>query len=504
MRRPWLLAAALAAGAVAVAVIALLNDSGSSAPTTPAGFSDVPVGRKPMIFDIGATVYTPDASVRKRTLADVRALGADAVRVPVLWNVVAPDALPADFQATNPREPSYDWSVYDQTITAAVQRGLKILLMPTGPAPEWAAKPGSGGVADPDPDQFGEFVSALAKRYDGHFDPGRAGDGQPLPKVNLWTIWNEPNLSTFLQPQKVRDRPYSPLIYRRLYLAAQAAIHSQDPGAPILIGETAPTGGEQSVDPLTFTRQTLCLNGDFQSLPNCPGAGEKIDAVGWSTHPYPLVGQPPFEPVSNPHFVTMSSLSALEATLGGAEDAGALPSDFPIYVTEFGVQSYPDPNAVSLEQQAADIGIAEQFAYNDPNVVTFAQYLMTDDIPESVPGQLYGGFESGLRLSDGRKKPSYDAFRLPLAVQRLGDTVSLWGIVQPYPHPTTVKIRFKNPGRPARTLQTLNTNDVGVYTTTYGDTPGRTWQAVWHSPLDGHTYRSPWIRSYEYAQPIVG
>jgi hypothetical protein len=503
MRRPWLLAAALAAGAVAVAVIALLTDSGSSAPTTPAGFSDVPVGRKPMIFDIGALVYAPPQE-NNRVLTEVRALGADAVRVPVLWNLVAPAALPADFHPAGPRDPSYDWSAYDQTVTGAEKHGLKILLMPTGPAPEWAAKPGSGGVANPDPEQFGEFVSALAKRYDGHFDPGRGGAGQPLPKVNLWTIWNEPNLSTFLQPQMRGGRPYSPLIYRRLYLAGQAAIHAQDPGAPILIGETAPTGGEQSVDPLTFTRQTLCLNGDFQPLPHCPEAGEKIDAVGWSTHPYPLVGQPPFEPVSNPHFVTMSSLSALETTLGGAEDAGAIPDDFPIYVTEFGVQSYPDPNGVSLEQQAADIGIAEQFAYNDPHVVTFAQYLMQDDVPESVPGQLYGGFESGLRFFDGRKKPSYDAFRLPLAVQRLGNRISLWGIVQPYPHPTTVRIRFKNPGRPVRTLQTLNTNDVGVYTTTYGDTPGRTWQAVWHSPLDGHAYRSPWIRSYEYAQPIVG
>jgi hypothetical protein len=64
-----------------------------------------------------------------------------------------------------------------------------------------------------------------------------------------------------------------------------------------------------------------------------------------------------------------------------------------------------------------------------------------------------------------------------------------------------VKIRYKNPGRPPRNLQTVDTNEVGVYTTTYGDTPGREWQSVWHSPLDGKTYRSPWIKSYEYAAP---
>jgi hypothetical protein len=503
MRRPWLVAAALAAAAVALAAIALARDSGSSAEARAVGFPDTPAGRKPMIFDIGSMIYLPEED-RSRTLAEVRALGADALRVPVLWNQVAPPERPPGFHPADPRDPGYNWAVYDAALRDATKQGLRVLMMATGPAPEWAAKPGSGGVANPDPDQFGQFVSALVKRYDGGFDPDRGGPEQPLPKVSIWTIWNEPNLSTFLQPQRRAGRPYSPLIYRRLYLAGQAAIEAQDPDAPILIGETAPTGGEQSVDPLTFTRQALCLNGQFERLPGCPDPSAKIDAVGWSTHPYPLAGEPPFAPASNPRFVTISSLGALESTLSGAEGAGAIPSDFPIYITEFGIQSFPDPNAVSLSEQAGGIGIAEQFAYADPHVVTFAQYLMNDDSPATVPGQRYGGFESGLRFFGGGKKPSYDAFRLPLSVQRLGDTVSLWGIVQPYPHPTSVTIRFRNPGRPTRTLQTLNTDDAGIYTTTYGNSPGRQWQAVWRSPLDNRTYRSPWIRSYEFAQPTVG
>jgi hypothetical protein len=501
MRRPWLLAAALAAAAVAVAAIALVADNGSSSEDTPAGFPNFPAGRKPLIFDIGGMVYDPNPDVRQAALAQAHALGADALRVLVQWNLVAPGEKTAGFHPADPRDRNYHFSVYDDTLREAAKQGLKVVLMPTGPAPEWAAKPGSGGLADPDPRQFGDFVSALAKRYNGHFDPDRGGPAGSLPKVDIWTIWNEPNLSTFLQPQKRGGRPYSPLLYRRLYLAGQAAIEAQQPSAPILIGETAPTGGEQSVDPLTFTRQTMCLNGDFQDLPNCPEPDAKIDAVGWSAHPYPLVGQPPFEPVTNPHFVTMSSLSGLETTLDSASSAGAVPSDFPIYITEFGVQSFPDPNAVSLRQQAEDIGIAEKFAYDDPRVDTFAQYLMRDDSPTNVPGELYGGFESGLRFYSGAPKPAYGAFRLPLAVQRVGETASLWGITQPYSRPSSVMIRYKNPGRPPRNLQTVTTNEGGVYTTTYGDSPGREWQSVWHSPVDGKTYRSPWIRSYEYAAP---
>ena len=502
MRRPWLLAAALAVAAVAVAAIALALDNGSSGEKGVIGFSGAPTGRKPLIFDIGGLVYSPDPRGRTRAIDEARGLGADGLRIPVLWNLAAPSELPSNFHPKDPADPAYNWGVYDATFTEAAKSGLRILLMPTGPAPSWASSPhGAPGVTDPDPRAFGDFVTALAKRYNGHFDPDGSGPAGRLPKVDLWTIWNEPNLSTFLQPQHRRGRPYSPIIYRRLYLAGQAAIHEQNPKAPILIGETAPTGGTDSVDPLTFTRQTLCLNGDYKPLPGCPEHDAPIDAVGWSTHPYPLGGRPPCEPVTNPRFVTMSSLGNLQATLNGASGAGVIPDGFPIYITEFGIQSFPDPNAVSLDQQAAYIAIAEKIAYANPSIVSFAQYLMNDDSPQTTTGVAYGGFESGLRFFDGRKKPAYDAMRLPLAIQQLGDKVSLWGIVQPYPRQTAVTIRYKNPGHPARTLQTVSTDDIGVYTTTYGDSPGRRWQAVWHSPLDGRTYRSPWTRSYEYAAP---
>jgi hypothetical protein len=501
MRRPWLLAAALAAAAVAVAVIALVRDN-SSAAASPPGFPNNPPGRKPMIFDIGSMIYGTDQQ-RSQALATVKALGGDALRVPVLWNVLAPAKRPAGFQAASPSEDRYNWAPYDATLREAQKQGLEVLLMPTGPAPSWASRAGSKGL-QPDPSQFGLLVSALAQRYNGRFDPDKRGGKPPLPKVGIWTVWNEPNLSLFLQPQARGGKPYSPLLYRRLYLQAQSAIHDAQPNAPILIGETAPTGGTDSTDPLTFVRETLCLDDQYKPLPGCPDPDAKVDAVGWSTHPYPLAGQDPQQPVTNPNFVTMSSLGSLESTLDNASNAGAIPDQLPIYITEFGVQSHPDPNAVSLRRQAADIGIAENIAYGDGRIATFAQYLLNDDSPDAVAGQKFGGFESGLRFFDGRDKPAFDAFRLPLAIQKLGNTVSLWGIVQPYPHPTTVTIRFRNPGGGIKALQTVSTDGAGIYTTTYGDTPGREWQAVWHSPVDGRTYHSTWTGSYEYAAPPTG
>ena len=92
----------------------------------------------------------------------------------------------------------------------------------------------------------------------------------------------------------------------------------------------------------------------------------------------------------------------------------------PIYLTEFGIQSHPDRIAgVGPKRQAEYLAISERIAYANPRVVAFSQYLMKDDKPRKGPRiQRYSGFETGLQTSSGRRKPSYDAFMLPLAVKR--------------------------------------------------------------------------------------
>ena len=285
-----MLAAALAAAAVAVAAIALVRDDSLGARPTPPGFPDNPEGRKPVIFDVGL-VSNPGA---KAALTEARSLGADAIRVLVPWNLVAPIDTAAGFRSRRSRRPELQLQRLRRRRCSTIHDlGMQILLSPTGPGTRWAAKPGQRGPQRPRPGS----VRALRERAgEALRRPLSTPRRRPaLPKADIWTVWNEPNLSIFLQPQDRDGRPYSPLLYRQLYLAAQEAIHDQQPEAPILIGETAPTGGEQSVDPLTFTRQTLCLNGDFEELPRCPEPDEEIDAVGWSTHPYPLAGQAPFD-----------------------------------------------------------------------------------------------------------------------------------------------------------------------------------------------------------------
>jgi hypothetical protein len=496
--RPTLLALLLAGAAAVIAVVAVLADEdGSPASQQPpeqrAQLGDVPPGRKPLIFDLGGLVLDPEA--RDRALDEVAALGADAVRVVVTWQYVAPQERPSGFDGADPLAEGYSFTGYDLIVRAVKERGLALLLTPSGPFPPWASASGRSNVADPDPREFGRFVRAVAARYSGGFDPG---DGT-LPAADAWSIWNEPNLSIFLQPQLRGGQPYSPLLYRRLYLEAYDSIRRESPGAPVLVGETAPTGSTDSVEPVTFARGVLCLEGDPGAESDC---SRPLPAAGWATHPYATgTAIAPFDVPPQPGFVTMATLSRLEDVLDEAAEAGTVESRLPVYIPEFGVQSEPDPLlGVPLEEQAEYISIAERMAYANPRVRSFSQYLLVDDAPDLVPGERYAGFESGLRTADGAAKPSLAAFRTPLAVRREGERVEIWGLVRPARGPAEVRIRVMDPGGEPETLRSLRSDESGIFSFDSDFQPGRRWQLVWRDP-GGESVPGPWVRAYAYELP---
>ncbi len=114
-------------------------------------------------------------------------------------------------------------------------------------------------------------------------------------------------------------------------------------------------------------------------------------------------------------------LPRLVTALDKAAKAGVVTKKLPIYLTEFGIQSVPDPFfGVSLQRQAEYRSYSERIAYDNSRVAAFSQYLLTDDLPRAdVPeSQKYGGFESGLRTTGGKAKPALDGFRLPLVAKK--------------------------------------------------------------------------------------
>jgi hypothetical protein len=163
------------------------------------------------------------------------------------------------------------------------------------------------------------------------------------------------------------------------------------------------------------------------------------------------------------------------------------------------VQSHPDRLAgVSLRRQAEYRSIGERIAYRNRRVRAFSQYLMRDDLPRKGSRLVrYSGFESGLRRSNGRSKPAYAGFRLPLVAKRLGRTrLRLWGLVRPAEGSTSVRIESRGrASRRWRPVKQVRTNRRGYWATITRHRRGRTYRVRWRAP-DGTTYRGARTRPY--------
>jgi hypothetical protein len=390
--------------------------------------------------------------------------------VTLFWRDVAPAA----------EGGAYDFSRYDGVLDAAKQRGWPVVLTISGPFPKWASRSGRSEVSHPDPEKFRAFAQLVAERY-----------GSRVTKI---AIWNEPNHPDFLGPQYVDGKPYSGKLYRQLVRRGLEGLTAAgfDP-RNVLIGETAPVGTRKVVAPLTFLRQTLCLDSRYRKRSSCG----RLDVGGWAHHPYTRA-EGPFSRPASANAVTIGVLARLTTALDRAGRAGALPRRTDVYITEFGVQSEPDPLAgVSFLRQNEYRAIAERLAFDNPRVRSFSQYLLTDDQPVAGAPRIarYPGFESGLRTSEGRAKPSFNGFRLPVAAYRLSSGVSLWGVVREAGGPTTVRVTYSD-GNGYRLLREVQTDARGAWKLTRQRFQrGRRYRAEWTRP-DGVVVRGAPARAY--------
>jgi hypothetical protein len=414
---------------------------------------------------------SPDAA-----LDTIAGLGTTAIRIQLAWDLVAPDAdartAPAFNQTDPDAYPAANWARYDAVIAAARARGMKVLLTIAGGAPRWATASKRDHLTRPSATAFGKFATAVGRRY--------------RSQVSWWSIWNEPNLGKLLKPiYKGRGNGTlaSAPLYRQLYLKAYSGLRAAHVSAPILFGELAPQANSLhdngTVAPLRFLRGVLCLDSRYRKV----GKGcAKLATQGFAMHPYTTAVGPRFQP-PDPDNVTIGVLGRLTHALDRAASVGAVPRKLPVYVTEFGVQSLPDPRlGVSLAKQSDYRALAEYLAYANPRVKSFSQYLLRDDDPR---GGAYSAFESGLLLFEGLvPKPSFDSFRTPLvAIPRRDGRVKLWGLVRPA-HGTagTVTIESRDPGHGWRRVAAQRYGASGYWTRAVTGKRNRAWRVRW---IDG-------------------
>jgi Cellulase (glycosyl hydrolase family 5) len=402
---------------------------------------------------------------RERTLRELQALGADTLRIEAKWNELAPAPL-------GRRRPSFDaadpgaypgFGPYDDLVRRAASKGFRILLTLAPEAPRWATAGGQGKSPEranlrPLPAEFAKFAGAVAKRYSGAY--------RDLPKVEWFSVWNEPNHMLFLKPLAE-----APAIYRQLVGAAVPAI--RDNGAQdvkVLVGETAPSArAGTSIGPAEFIRKWLCLDAAFQPIDtgDCTDF-QKLDVDGYAHHPYGAVDQVPPGDVVN-----LLAIRRLGALLDRAAAAGRLPEGLPIYDTEFGLQSNPPDPTVSttLEQQAELINEKEEFSHGYARLRSYAQYLLYDDpVRPGPPKAAWSGFQTGLRFANGgARKPSWNAYRLPIVVHAAGTGVRIWGRVRPGNGSRTVQLERPRGSTFATSGDRVHTDEGGYFTATRPD-----------------------------------
>ncbi len=205
-----------------------------------------------------------------------------------------------------------DWGPVDQAVTDNADAGLATLPFLFG-TPSWAAHEDGQECDDDDcvafpprsdvtRAEFAEFAAAAVRRYgpDGNFwDQHR---GLPYRPIEIWQLWNEPNLSSFYRPA------VDPIAYGALVQAGAAGIRSEDPDAQVLLaGLTGTRTNAKRMSTTSFMAQLYTV----------PDVAASFDGI--AVHPYNRKARGTLDQVK----------AARTIATANADDAG-------IWVTELG------------------------------------------------------------------------------------------------------------------------------------------------------------------------
>ena len=176
------------------------------------------------MFTVAAELYTNSAA----NMDFLQSLGVGFVRLDLSWGTVAPDASSSHKPAFDARDPNAypAMASYDALIRGLTARHIGIDLALIGKPPLWAAGRGAPSPSKqpqwkPDAADYADWVHAVGIRYSGHFTP--AGASSPLPRMDFWSVWNEPNIGINLGPETTHPGSaveVAPRLYRDLLNAA--------------------------------------------------------------------------------------------------------------------------------------------------------------------------------------------------------------------------------------------------------------------------------------------
>ena len=421
-------------------------------------------------FEMG--IHDPNAAEGDPATFDrLRAAGPRIVRITRPWRNIAPNAAqkPAGMDARNPSDPNYDWTSLDKFVRAAAARGLEPLVT-SYLAPDWAEgydaedranRIGNPGTYRPNGRDYGDFMHAMATRYNGSF-PDPLNPGKSLPRVRYYQAWNEQNFGQYLRAPRKSDIPVA---YVNLLNGAYDAVKGVNKSNLVLTGGLGPHGNNgfaSDVNPQTFMRSMMCLSGKggrkLKRKRGCKVPKPKFDV--WTQHPYTFGGKPTSK-AGNPDGAALGNMADVKRTLDYAvRKRAVLPRGRKkLWATEFAWFSNP-PGIRAGNGQQLGLPLSRQAAYLSETAYRLWRlrfealiwYGLTD----------YSQFPSGLTFSDNKPKPALDAFKLPFYADHGSRGVLVWGKVSGATGKTRVRVE-KRSGRKWRHVDDVRTDARGLF-----------------------------------------
>jgi hypothetical protein len=425
---------------------------------------------------------SPDSSVRAAWLDRAKSGGAGLIRINVDWRSVAGSK---PLLATNPADPAYDFGSIDSAVRDARARGLDVMLTAYD-APDWATgknRPNTipPGAWKPDPNAFGQFGQALAKRYSGGF--------LGLPRVRYFEAWNEPNLSNYLAPQWKGKAEAGPARYVRMLNSFYSGVHKGQQGAKVIGGVTSPFGdsrghplikGQQRMRPLVFLRNLFCLKRNLK--PSRCKSKPHLDVL--SHHPVNILNSPKRSAVSGDD-VEIADFHKVRKVLHAAEHAKHVRpgGHHPLWATEiWWITDPPNRIGVSTKKQAKwlEQGLYLLWKQGASVVLNYEIRDIAYDPGQPPRAQV----TSGVFFHNGKKKPAYRSFRFPFVTHRKSKhKVAAWGKA---PQSGKLQIQVKKQGK-WRTKKKLNVHQGRLFKPSLRLRGGATLRAS-----VGHSKSLPW------------
>jgi hypothetical protein len=346
-------------------------------------------------------------------------LGVKLVRYTVFWDQIA-TARPEQPRWSG--DPAYQWGAGDAVLKGLHAHGIDVVV-DVRFAPKWANGGNKPNWLPEDGADYANFVLAVQNRY---------------PWIRDWLIWNEPNKAPFMHP-------VDPKLYvQKLLNPAYAALHSVNKSMRVAGGVTGPRAGAGGMSPTAFIR-------------GMRAAGAKLDAYAHNPYPErPQAESPTTGGCDRCSTITMATLDKLLV-----ETQRAWPGKR-IWLTEYGYQTNPPDRqlGVSYATQARYIGEAALRVYRAPRVDMLIQFIVRDDANRA-------GWQSGFFTTAGKVKPSYDAWRFPLAIaSRKSTRTQLWGQIRPRTGVQTYRLEVFRGGGWRPLGGTARTNASGFFVRT--------------------------------------